>query len=143
MTTRASFKFNPRQFDEFAERILAAGRDIDAVADEALIAAALVLQAGMVERVPIDTGNLKDHIKIKGPFRRGNFHQIEVGVIHDINYTDADTARYGNVQEYGSATTPPHPYIRPAIDEDSRYARSAMREVFEDHYGGLMEKSNG
>lgn len=53
----------------------------------------------------------------------------DVGVIHKLQFTDEKTAIYANVQEYGSATTPAHPYIRPALDEDKRAARKAMLKV--------------
>ncbi len=140
MTTQ--IKFSMRGFEEYLERIAQAGKDVDAAADRALLAAAEILQKGMKSRVPVDTGNLRDHIKIKGPEQDGNYHSVEVGVIHNRQYTDADTARYGNVQEYGrvvdnataidtefgSVRKSAHPYIRPTLKGDASKALKAMRE---------------
>jgi HK97 gp10 family phage protein len=130
MTTQA--KLSTKGFEEYLEAIVRAGRDIDAIAADAVLAAAEVLEAGMRARVKVLTGNLRDHIQTKGPIIEGNFTYVEVGVIHDKAFTDADTARYGNALEYGKAHTPAQPYIRPAIAEDSGKARRAMREVLEE-----------
>ncbi len=119
-------------FAEYLERLAKAGQDIDAIADEALASGGQVLVDGMRARVPVDTHNLQDHIRIKGPIQDGNFHYIEVGIIHDRAFTDAETARYGNVQEYGSANTPAQPFARPTMDSDMGKARKAMRQVFEE-----------
>ena len=117
-------------FEEYLEAIAKAGQNIDAVADEALKAGALVLQKGMKSRAPKDTHNLEAHINIDGPYQDGNFHYVDVGVIHKIEFTDAETARYGNVQEYSSANTPAQPYIRPTLDHDMSKARAEMKKVF-------------
>lgn len=113
-------------FEEYLEKLVEAGADIDEVSSEALSAGALVLRDGMVRRAPELTGKLKRHIKIKGPMRDGNFHSVKVGVF------DVDRLRqtYFFYQEMGSARTAPHPYIRPTFDEDYRKAKEKMKEVF-------------
>jgi HK97 gp10 family phage protein len=98
---------------------------LDDAADRALEAGAAVAVDGMQTRVAVLTGNLKSNISTGKPERDGNFHFVEVGLLQG---TDADTARYGNVQEFGSANTPAHPYIRPAMDEDKRKILAAERE---------------
>ena len=66
------------------------------------------------------------NIVINGPFRDGNRNYVEVGVITD----DAETAKYANVQEFGSPSKhiPAQPYIRPAIDRKKAAAMRAIRE---------------
>jgi HK97 gp10 family phage protein len=115
-------------FDDFLEQIVASGKDVDQAADQALAAGGRVLLEGMQRRVPRDTGNLMDTLKIRGPLRDGNYHFVEVGLVG----ADAETARYGTAQEYGTSNMAAQPYIRPAMNEDIRKARLAMRKAFEE-----------
>jgi hypothetical protein len=53
---------------------------------------------------------------------------VTVGLSKDA---DAETARYGGAQEFGwGPDHPAQPYIRPAIDEDMKTAKAAMKEIF-------------
>ncbi len=134
MTTQ--HKFDLKGLDEYLEAIAKAGRDVDAAADKALLAAAEIIQDGMLAEIEaqglIDTHNLENHIRIKGPIVDGNFHQVEVGVIHDIAFTDANTARYGNAQEYGYVQDgrhyPARSYIRTGFDKNRKKALAAMKQ---------------
>lgn len=120
-------KLTTKGFEQYLERLAQAGRDIDQVSDEALIQGGEILLNGMKTRVPKgETHNLEKSLKVDGPHQDGNFHFVEVGVLD----ADADTARYGNVQEYSSASTPAHPYIRPTLDGDMAKVRAAMKRVF-------------
>ena len=110
------------------EKLVGAGQNIDDSVDKALMAGAPLIQDEMLARVPFSTGNLAEHIAIKGPERDGNFHSVEVGIIHDINFTDEDTARYGNAQEYGTSTMEAQPFIRPGMDNGKGKANKAMKE---------------
>lgn len=112
-------------FENYLDKISAAGADIDAVADEALAAGAEVLRAGMERRAPEQTGKLKSHIKVK-MVRGGNSHMAKVGIF------DVDRVKetYFFYQEMGSARTNAHPYIRPAINEDAKKAKTEMRKIF-------------
>lgn len=128
MVTQA--KLTIKGIDEYIEALQQAEKDIDVAAQRALMKGAEILQNEMLKRVPIKSGNLYLHIQIKGPLREGNYNYVEVGVIHDINYTDKETAIYGNVQEYGSPSKniAARPYIRPAIDYKRAAAMRAIRE---------------
>lgn len=123
-------RFETKGLAEYLENIQKAGRDIDAAAQRALMKGAAVLEAEMESLAPIDTGNLLEHIQIKGPLQEGNFNYVEVGIIHDASFTDAETATYGNVQEYGSPSKniPAQPYIRPAIDRKRAAVMRLLRE---------------
>ena len=120
-------RITTKGFEEYLEAIAKAGQNIDAIADEALLAGGEVLLEGMDRRVPKDTHNLEKHLALIGPVQDGNLHYVEVG---NPPTTDANTARYGNEQEYGSANTPAQPYIRPSLDHDMGKARARMKEVF-------------
>ncbi len=134
-------RLTTKGFEEYLEKIARSGRDIDAVADVALEAGGEILLDGMERRVPVGEsphdphpGNLKAHLELMGPVQDGNFHYIDVGLGKD---TDADTARYGNVQEFGSATTPAQPYVRPTLDSDMGKAKKAMHQIFVE--SGMIE----
>ena len=121
-------KVSTKGLEDSLEILSQMGRDLDAAAPEILIAGGEVLQAGMIRRVAKDTHNLEEHIKIDGPFQEGNYSYLSVGVIHKLEFTDAETARYANHQEYGSSSMPPQPYIRPTMKEDAGKIKKAMKE---------------
>lgn len=110
------------------EQVAAAGRDVDAAAQAALQAGGEVLLDGMMRRAPEATGNLKRHIVMDGPHQDGNYHYVVVGVVG----ADAETARYGNAQEYGTKSMPAHSYIRTTMDGDKARARAAMRAALKE-----------
>jgi HK97 gp10 family phage protein len=125
-------KLTTKGFEEYLENLARAGKNIDAVTDKALNAGGEVLLKGMKRRVPKDTHNLENNLKIEGPKKDGNYHFVIVGLVH----ADANTARYGTAQEYGwlskKGHNPGQPYIRPTLDEDKRKAGKAMLEVFKE-----------
>lgn len=116
-------------FEALLEALAQMGADVDAATDTALREGGQTLLDGMLRRVPRDTGNLAANLSIDGPHLDGNYHYITVGLNHGV---DADTARYGTVQEYGAADTPAQPYIRPTLEEDMRKARQAMVRIFQE-----------
>lgn len=122
----SQFSLDLKGLHEYMEHLAQAGEDVDAAAARAVLTGAELAQDGMVRRVPVDKGNLRDHIQIKGPDQDGNYISVEVGLIHDRNYTDAETARYGNAQEYGTSSMAAQPYIRPTMQGDRRKIRQAM-----------------
>lgn len=122
----AKATINTKGMEGLLEDIQRAGLNVDAAADRALLAGAQVAQAGMKRRAPKDTHNLEEHVKIKGPITNGTKHSIDVGLIHDKSYTDEETARYGNAQEYGTSSMPAQPFIRPTMDEDRAKISKAM-----------------
>lgn len=118
-------RITTKGFEEYLEKLARAGRDIDHVSDQALQAGGEILLNGMQTRVPKLTHNLESDLGVDGPHSDGNLHYIDVGLVH----ADADTARYGNVQEFGSATTAAQPYIRPTLDGDMTKARAEMKKI--------------
>ncbi len=126
MTTRVSMSLNG--LDVYLEKIAQAGGNVDDAAANAVVAGGDVLLDGMLKRVPVLTGHLADTLKRTDPVHDGNLVFVEVGMPRDA---PADVARYGNVQEYGSASMAAQPYIRPTIDEDAGKARRAQRKSLE------------
>lgn len=113
-------------FDKYLARLAEAALDVDEYADRAVAAGGDVLLDGMIRRVPKDTHHLEQTLKRTDPEADGNFHFVEVGLDRDA---DAETARYGTAQEYGTSSMDPQPYIRPTLDEDAGEARKAMRQA--------------
>jgi HK97 gp10 family phage protein len=130
------YKLETKGFSEYLERLAQAGQNIDPVADEMLAAGGDVLLEGMEARVPRDTGELAANLERSEPEQEGNFHSVTVGLSPSA---PAEVQRYGGAQEYGWSEHPGQPYIRPAIDEDMRGARAAMREVLEQFLGGELK----
>jgi len=124
MTTRA--KLELKGLDEYLEALQRSGVDIDAAAQRALEKGGVILEAEMEHLVPKDEGNLEENVEIDGPHQDGNFSFVEVGVVN----ADAETATYGNVQEYGSPSKNirAQPYIRPSIDTKAAAVKRAIRE---------------
>lgn len=121
-------KLTTKGFDEYLENLARAGHNIDMITAKALQAGGGVLLKGMQRRVPKDTCNLEKHLVIWGPKQDGNFIYILVGLVN----ADADTARYGTAQEYGTSSMAAQPYIRPTLDEDKGQAGKAMLVVFKE-----------
>jgi HK97 gp10 family phage protein len=126
MTTQGVFSL--RGMEEYLENLASAGENVDDAAKRAVMAGTEVAQTGMKRRAAYLTGNLQEHIQIKGPEQDGNFISAEVGLIHEKAYTDAETARYGNANEYGTSSMPAHPFIRPTLKTDASKIRRAERE---------------
>jgi HK97 gp10 family phage protein len=122
MTVRARIDF--KGLEEWLLRLSEAGADVNASAARAINAGQDVALAGMVRRVPKDTHNLELHLVKTAVQQDGNFVYGEVGLIG----ADAETARYGNAQEYGKANMAAQPYVRPTMDADKRKIRKAMRD---------------
>jgi HK97 gp10 family phage protein len=126
MTCRSSFTL--KGLEEYLEVIAQAGQDVDQAAENAVVAGGDVILDGLWRRVPRDTGYLAETLDRTEPERNGNFVFVEVGMPRDA---PSDVARYGNVQEYGSASTPAQPYMRPTFDEDKGKMRKAQRASLE------------
>lgn len=127
MAVRA--KLDVKGFADYLEKIAKANLDINKITANALEAGGNVLLTGMRRRVPKLTHNLEDSLVIDGPHTDGNYVYVLVGLSKSA---DADTVRYGNVQEYGASDTPAQPYIRPSLDIDMKQAKLAIKKVFED-----------
>lgn len=120
--------FSTKGFAEYLEKIAQAGLDVDKAAANAVAAGGNVLLEGMQRRVPRLTGELAKALERTEPEQDGNYIFVEVGVSIDA---EDEVARYGNVQEFGSAHTPAQPYIRPSIDEDRSKVFQAQKKSLE------------
>lgn len=71
-------------------------------------------------------GRLRDEIHVEGPFNEGRFIWMEV-----VSATkDPKTGRlYPRDQEFGTRHHPPHPFLRPALQESRGPLRRHVREA--------------
>ena len=125
MTTKGSLNLNG--LSGYLEDLARAGKDVDEAAKRALTAGSEPILNEMVRLVPKDTHNLEQHLTTDGPNQDGNFISVDIGIIN----ADKDTAIYGNVQEYGSASNAAQPYIRPALKGKKAAAMRAMKASLE------------
>lgn len=136
MATKGTFSMTG--LSDWLEDLARAGQDVDAVVQEVLMEGAAPVLAEMQRLVPVGSaaegdphpGNLRNHLAIDGPHQEGNFNYVDVGVID----ADAETAIYGNVQEYGSGHNAAQPYIRPAIKKHKSVIKKTLKAVLE-RYG--------
>lgn len=125
MTVRYKFGV-PKGLYQLMDDLQQAGVDVDLVADEMLTVGSGVILKGMKQRVPKLTHNLEHKLEVSAVQREGNRHFVLIGLVPGV---DADTARYGNVREFGSAKLPAQPYVRPSFDEDGSEAFREMKKI--------------
>lgn len=142
MTTQARFTLNG--LEDYLNALSKMELDFDQAVAEAVQAGADEVKIEMQALAPVYfgpdrpdviPGNLANHIKIKGPSAEGAFIFVEVGVIHDKNFTDAATRRYGNVMEYGSSSVQARPFIRPGIERARKKWREAIKAKLKEKTG--------
>lgn len=121
-------KLTLKGLDAYLERLAQAGADVDKSAGQALAAGASVALDGMQRRAPKDTRNLEQSLTATEPKQDGNYVYVEVGLVT----ADAETARYGTAQEYGTSKMAAQPYIRPTLDEDATRIRAAIKASLEE-----------
>jgi HK97 gp10 family phage protein len=126
MPTKATLSL--KGLDKYLEAMSQVGKDVDQAAARAVEAGGEVALAGMQSRVPKDTHNLLESLDLKTG-RDGNTHWAEIGLLKG---TDANTARYGNAQEFGTSRMAAQPYVRPTMDEDKNKIRKAMRDQLQE-----------
>lgn len=121
--------------DKYLKRLRDAGKDIDIVANDALVAAGQVLHPAILERTPVmekavpgkpAPGNLKNHIVVNGPFQVGNRHFLYV----EVDLTNREMMQYAIYVEYGHGNAAPRSYIRAGVDAARKDARRVMVNIF-------------
>lgn len=117
-----------KMIDDFAEMERSG---IDAVVVEMLDAGADVMLEGMQKRVPVDTGELKNHLGRGEVEQDGNVFGVEVGLID----APKDVVIYGTVQEYGSKSVEAQSYIRETVARDKGKVYRSMREIMKTRLG--------
>lgn len=121
-------KFEVTGLEAYLDVLQKAEVDINLVSRAALKEVGEMFRSAMVARVPVDTGNLRDHIRIFTPSAEGNYNYVAVGIIRDASFTDRETAIQANVVEFGSVNMAARPFIRPAVRAKRAAAQRLIRE---------------
>jgi HK97 gp10 family phage protein len=120
----AKAKLTTFGFDEYMKLLEKTNKNLTPAATRANLAGAEVAKKGMRERVPKDEHDLENHIVIGEPVIGANEVTVEVGVLKP----DAEIARYGTAQEFGTSSMPASPYVRPTMKKDAKKIRAAQVE---------------
>ena len=129
--------------DRFRNRLDKAAKDIGSGLRPAVIAGAQLVRNSASEKAPYKTGNLRSSIHIEPRSSGKDEAVVEVGTSEE----------YARIQEYGgtinaknkpylvfqtedgswhsvkSVTIPPHPYLRPAFDENKAKVKSEIERA--------------
>jgi HK97 gp10 family phage protein len=112
-------EFDMSVLSDMARELELQAEELDKNLKVAIKEGAKVAQQGMKRRVPKDTHNLEKNIHIDTAKIESGSITIEVGLMRKGTYkVDDDTARYGNVLEYGTADQQARSYIRATMLED-------------------------
>lgn len=114
------------------------------VLDEAALAGANIVKSDAKNRAPVDSGDLKNSIDIlrkersKNPKKKAAY---QIGPRYKSK-KNPDGVNYGLCVEFGhktasGGTVPPHPYLRPAVDNNRSAVMSAVLKKFYDAIGRL------
>lgn len=107
----------------------------DSVAREHLIAAAMegaeLIRAGAAERAPKDTGRLAESMLAEPWAERSNAHRAVVRIGPDKDHYYGLYVEFGHAVKFGRSArvvghVPPHPFLRPALDENRRKVRAVI-----------------
>jgi HK97 gp10 family phage protein len=86
----------------------------------ATLAGALVIEGSAKEKVHVITGNL----------RRSLHSAIETSSATSATAIVGTDVEYSVYEEFGTRYRPPHPYLRPALDEKKGEAQKVIRDAF-------------
>lgn len=130
-------KLELKGLEEYLERIVQAGNDVDEAAVAALEAGSNVMVDGMQRRAPYDESNfsephLRDALKKSEVHSDGSYHWVEVGLVD----ADGPMMRKAMANEFGTSSMSAQPYIRPTIAEDKAKIIAAEKEVLQSR--GMM-----
>lgn len=100
----------------------------DIVKGDALRAGGKVIAEDAKARVPVDTGELRDSIVV----RKATKKQRRRGTGEVVIGFKKPASRRAHLVEFGTVTSHPRPFMRPAIDAKSPAAFAAVRDAVKD-----------
>lgn len=136
-------EFDMSVLSDMARELELQAEELDKNLKVAIKEGAKVAQQGMKRRVPKDTHNLEKNIHIDTAKIESGSITIEVGLMRKGTYkVDDDTARYGNVLEYGTADQQARSYIRATMLEDKdRIFQAVFDSLKSQNVLGMSEDS--
>jgi HK97 gp10 family phage protein len=100
--------------DELMQKLEEMGNKAGKIQNEALKKAAETVLDSAKEKVPVDTGKLKDTLDMSTVKTKNGEKYIEVG----ITKGDNSEIFYGKFIEWGTSQRPATPYLQPAYEEN-------------------------
>jgi HK97 gp10 family phage protein len=95
--------------------------ELNPAVSSALETAADLVEARAKDRVPVDTGRLRDAIHTA--------YSVEKGRILAWVVAGNNEAWYGHIVEHGGAHTPPHPFLVPSLEDSRQEIERDVAEV--------------
>ena len=97
-------------------------RVAERVTKNALRAGARVIRDEAKDRVPVDTGDLRDSVVVRSPTRG----QRKRGAALVVVGFEKPVSRRAHLTEFGTQHQPAQPFLRPAVDEGGNKAIDAI-----------------
>ncbi len=110
--------------DELMQKLEAMGNKAGRIQNEALKKAGEKVLEPAIEKVPVDTGKLKETLDISKVKTKNGEKYIEVG----ITKGDNSEIFYGKFIEWGTSERPATPFLQPAYEENI----SNIQEIIKD-----------
>ncbi len=100
---------------------------LSGVSMDAALAAATVIEDEIRQRVPVNSGLLRDSLDKKSERR-----QASASVVIEMPHSGPDgTEHYAIFQEFGTAKMPAHPFMRPGFEASKNAAIQAAESVIQ------------
>ncbi len=117
--------------DELMQKLEEIGNKAGKIQNEALKKAAETVLDSAKEKVPVDTGKLKDNLDISKVKTKNGEKYIEVG----ITKGDNSEIFYGKFIEWGTSQRPATPYLQPAYEENQNKIKEIIKQELKEGLG--------
>lgn len=126
-----SVEVNMSGMDELLQKLETMGNKAGRIENQALKKAAETVLDSAKDKVPIDTGKLKDTLDIGKVKTKDGVKYIEVG----ITKGDNSEIYYGKFIEWGTSKRPATPYLQPAYEENIRKVEEIIKQELKEGLG--------
>ena len=117
--------------DELMKKLEEMGNKAGKIQNTALSKAAETVLDAAKDKVPVNTGKLKDTLGIGKIKTKDGAKYIEVG----INKGDTSDIFYGKFIEWGTSQRPATPYLQPAFEENINKVQEIIKQELKDGLG--------
>jgi HK97 gp10 family phage protein len=117
--------------EELMQRLEEMGNKAGKIQNEALKRAAETVLDSAKEKVPVDTGKLKDTLDMSTVKTKNGEKYIEVG----ITKGDNSEIFYGKFIEWGTSQRPATPYLQPAYEENQNKIKEIIKQELKEGLG--------
>jgi len=126
-----SVEVNLFGMDELMKKLEEMGNKAGRIQNNALKTAAETVLESAKDKVPVDTGKLKDTLGISKVKTKDGAKYIEVG----ITKGDNSDIYYGKFIEWGTSQRPATPYLQPAYEENIKNINEIIKQELKEGLG--------